>query len=45
VFQRTVASCWAVIKLVALNQLQLADEVKQKIYLTNAQTLLNLKFV
>jgi hypothetical protein len=34
-----------VIKLVALNQLQLADEVKQKIYLTNAQTLLNLKFV
>jgi predicted TIM-barrel fold metal-dependent hydrolase len=39
----TVASCWAVIKLVALNQLQLSDDVKQKIYLTNAQRLLNLK--
>lgn len=40
-----VASCWAVIKLVALNQLQLSDEVKRKVYLTNAQKLLNLKIV
>jgi uncharacterized protein len=37
------ATCWAVIKLVALNQLQLSDAVKQKIYLTNAQKLLKIK--
>lgn len=37
-----VATCWSVIKLVALNRLQLSDEVQQKIYLTNAQKLLNL---
>jgi predicted TIM-barrel fold metal-dependent hydrolase len=36
------ATCWSVIKLVALNQLQLSDEVKKKIYLTNAQKLLKL---
>ena len=39
----SVATCWSVIKLVALNQLQLSDAVKQKIYLTNAQKLLGLK--
>jgi len=38
----TVATCWSVIKLVALNQLQLSEAVKQKIYLTNAQKLLKL---
>lgn len=37
------ATCWSVIKLVALNQLQLSAEVQQKIYLTNAQKLLKLK--
>ena len=39
----TAATCWSVIKLVALNQLQLSAEVQQKIYLTNAQKLLKLK--
>jgi predicted TIM-barrel fold metal-dependent hydrolase len=38
-----VATCWSVIKLVALNQLDLSDAVKQKIYLGNAQKLLGLK--
>ena len=38
-----VATCLSVIKLVALNQLELSDAVKQKIYLVNAQKLLGLK--
>jgi predicted TIM-barrel fold metal-dependent hydrolase len=38
------ATCWSVVKLVALNQLQLSPEVQQKIYLSNAQKLLKLKF-
>lgn len=37
------ATCWSVVKLVALNQLQLSAAVQQKIYLTNAQKLLKLK--
>lgn len=37
-----VATCWSVIKLVAINQLQLSDAVRQKIFLTNAQKLLKL---
>lgn len=36
-------TCWAGIKLVALNFLQLSDEVKRKIYLTNAQKLFKLQ--
>ncbi len=39
----SVASCWSVIKLVALNQLQLSAAVQQKIYISNAAKLLKLK--
>jgi predicted TIM-barrel fold metal-dependent hydrolase len=36
-------TCWSGIKLVALNFLQLSEEVQQKIYLTNAGRMFNLK--
>jgi predicted TIM-barrel fold metal-dependent hydrolase len=36
-------TCWSAIKLVALNFLQLSPEVQQKIYLTNAARMFNLK--
>jgi len=36
-------TCWAAIKLVALNFLQLSPEVQQKIYLTNAQKVFGLR--
>jgi len=36
-------TCWAAIKIVALNFLQLSPEVEQKIYITNAAKMFNLK--
>ncbi len=41
--QGGMPTCWLAIKLVALNFLQLSPEVQQKIYLTNAAKMFNLK--